>query len=148
MNTDSTRPRKFRFEKTDLGTTPPKISNIYVHPPTPSSRANQIIIDFDVQYEGDCDIQVSIHRACNLTFTLLLLKQRQVSILGVSSGVRDVQLTGRARLILRPTISSLPFIGGFQLCLLESPTIGFDMDGLANVCDWPGLRRKVRSDLQ
>ncbi len=56
---------------------------------------------------------------------------------------RDIQLSGRARLVLRPTLGQVPFIGGLQLCFLDEPTISFDMDGLANICDWPGIRRKV-----
>ena len=44
---------------------------------------------------------------------------------------------------MTPTLGRLPFVGGFQLCFMDEPRIDFDMEGLANIADWPGLRRKV-----
>ena len=46
--------------------------------------------------------------------------------------------------MLKPTTKSLPLVGGFQICFLERPNIYFDLDGIANIADWPILRRKVR----
>ena len=57
---------------------------------------------------------------------------------------RDIQLSGRARLTLKPTTGKcLPFIGGMQLCFLDQPDFNFDLEGLADICDWSFLRRKV-----
>jgi len=58
-----------------------------------------------------------------------------------------VQFTSRARLVMRPTIRSLPLIGGLQMCFLDEPDISYDLEGLADIADWPGLRQKVKRGL-
>ena len=62
----------FRFIKTDFGSVPPKISNMRTHKAETDNMdgdtAKSIVIDFDVEYQGDCNIQVEL--------------------MGISSGVR------------------------------------------------------------
>jgi Ca2+-dependent lipid-binding protein len=60
---------------------------------------------------------------------------------------RDVQVSGRCRLVATPTLGRVPFAGGLQICFLSPPKIDFDLDGLADIADWPGLRRKVRAEI-
>ena len=54
----------FQFTKTDFGTIPPKISNMKTHKVDPEDMdggtTRSIVIDFDVEYLGDCDIHVSL----------------------------------------------------------------------------------------
>eukprot|EP00095_Tigriopus_kingsejongensis_P010977 maker-scaffold270_size230592-snap-gene-1.23 protein:Tk10977 transcript:maker-scaffold270_size230592-snap-gene-1.23-mRNA-1 annotation:"GJ23366" len=121
--------RRFHFTHTDLGSHPPRISDIRAHSRSSAdgSQKEAVIVDFKVQYLGDCNLQVRL--------------------LGIKGGVRDVQIEGRARLVMTPTLNALPFVGGFQLCFLDEPRINFDLEGLANICDWPGLRRKVRREI-
>ena len=47
---------KFRFDRTDFGSVAPKISNVKAH----KDEEKAIIVDFDVSYLGDCDLQVSL----------------------------------------------------------------------------------------
>ena len=69
------------------------------------------MIDFDLLYLGDADIQASPSQTClpghaptpACKFLLLL----QVSLLGVAAGVRDVKLEGRARMVLAPTLAQV-----------------------------------------
>merc|ERR1712012_683446 len=48
---------------------------------------------------------------------------------------------------MRPTIRSLPLIGGIQMCFLDEPDVNYDFEGLADIADWPGLRKKVKRGL-
>ena len=54
----------FQFTKTDFGTIPPKLSNMRTLKVDPEDvdggTARSIVIDFDVEYMGDCDIHVSL----------------------------------------------------------------------------------------
>ena len=52
----------FQFVETDFGSIPPKISNIRtLKVPEDDAHSHQsIVIDFDVEYEGDCNIQVKL----------------------------------------------------------------------------------------
>ena len=50
------------------------------------------------------------------------------------------QLHGVMRIVYKPLISSIPIIGGMQLFFLNNPDIDFNMLGVADVLDMPGLR--------
>ena len=55
----------FQFTKTDFGTIPPKFSNMRTLKVDPDDldgggTARSIVIDFDVEYMGDCDLHVSL----------------------------------------------------------------------------------------
>jgi len=56
-------------------------------------------------------------------------------------------LKGRGRIVLSPLLDAFPFFGGIRLTFLDSPALSFDLDGLADVGDWPGLRKKIRKTL-
>ena len=79
---------------------------------------DRIVVDFDLIYLGDADIQVG------WGYEVVCISV-QVSLLGVAAGVRDVRVEGRARLVLCPTIPHLPFVGGVQLFFLDRPRIQF-----------------------
>jgi len=119
----------FKIEELDFGTQKPKITNVstlrsHHDDPGDGSSPKSIIVDFDVEYQGDSNIQVKI--------------------MGIPSGVRDLTVSGRARVVLKPTTKSPPFFGGFQFCFLDDMSIDFDLEGIADICDWPFMRRKIR----
>lgn len=117
----------FRFDSISFGSEFPKCEAMETH--RAKGKAKSITIDFLFTYAGDCDIQVSL--------------------LGVGSGVRDVQIQGRARVTLKPTVGSLPFAGGLQFCFLETPRISFAFDGLAgSVADLPGVMGLIKKNLR
>ena len=116
---------EFKFTKLDFGDIPPKIENIKTHD---KKNENQIILDFDLNYLGNCDLQVSIF--------------------GMESGVKDVNFKAKSRLVLKPTTKSPPFVGGFQFCFLNTPEIDYNLDGIADLIDFAPLKRKVRKELE
>lgn len=126
LSTLSLGKKAFKFTRIELGNAKPKLSNIRTH--TAAAGFDRITVDCDLQYLGDSDIQVSI--------------------LGVSSGVRNVQVSGRARLVLTPTINELPFVGGVQFFFLTKPEIDFDFDGAAKIATkLPAIKAKIKEDL-
>ena len=56
----------------------------------------------------------------------------------------DLGLSGRIRLVLKPKIDQFPFFGGLQFCFLDVPEISFELDGIADIIDWPPIKRLVR----
>ena len=46
------------------------------------------------------------------------------------------------RVILKPLIPQIPLFGGIQVFFLNSPTIDFNLIGVADVFDMPGLKYK------
>ena len=53
-------PLTFRFEKMDFGSIPPKVMNVTTHKNPEGQEAKSITVDFDFEYLGDCDLQVSL----------------------------------------------------------------------------------------
>lgn len=56
------------------------------------------------------------------------------------------------RLHLRPLLKDVPFVGGVTVCFLQAPEIDFDLGGVANTLDLPGvsllLRHVIRDQLE
>lgn len=112
----------FRFERIILGSVPPRIGGIKVYEKNVSR--NEIIMDIDIFYSGDCDI----------TFFLQ----------GIKAGVKDFQLHGMLRIIMKPLITTVPIVGGLQVFFLNNPSIDFNLVGVADILDMPGLSDMLR----
>uniref|UniRef100_A0A171A802 Extended synaptotagmin-2 isoform x3 n=1 Tax=Triatoma infestans TaxID=30076 RepID=A0A171A802_TRIIF len=72
----------FTFQKMRLGTIPPRVGGVKVYDKNVSR--NEIIMDMDIFYAGDCDI----------SFTLG----------GLSGGIKDFQIHGMVRVVMKPLI--------------------------------------------
>lgn len=117
----------FKFTKFDFGNIPPRIENIETHKQDQEGN-DVIIIDFDLEYLGNCNLQVQV--------------------LGLETGVQDIQLSARARLTMKPTHKQIPFIGGLQICFLNNPNIDYNLAGITDIIDWPPLKSKIKKELQ
>eukprot|EP00092_Neocalanus_flemingeri_P066999 GFUD01081709.1.p1 GENE.GFUD01081709.1~~GFUD01081709.1.p1 ORF type:complete len:329 (-),score=108.14 GFUD01081709.1:91-1077(-) len=126
MSDDGRKNGKFQFTKLDLGSQKPRWSNVRVQKSKDQGR--RIVIDFDFEYLGDCDMEVRI--------------------LGCTSGVSTVTIMGRARVILSPIIKRMPLVGGMQFQFLHLPVIGYQFDGLADLADLPGVKSRIRKSLE
>ncbi|XP_074035652.1 LOW QUALITY PROTEIN: extended synaptotagmin-2 [Leptinotarsa decemlineata] len=114
----------FRFEDIDFGVTPPKIDGVKVYNRTITK--DSIVIDFDVFYDGDCDINFSIS--------------------GTQIGsIRDFQVGAELRLVLKPLMIKMPIVGGIQLFFLNTPDINFELEGLSGI---PGLSYFIRQKIE
>jgi hypothetical protein len=71
-------------------------------------------------YGGDCDITFSVK--------------------GVKAGIKDFQVSGLVRIVMKPLLAQMPLIGGMQVFFLNNPDIDFNLVGIADVLDFPGLR--------
>ncbi|KAF7284996.1 hypothetical protein GWI33_012316 [Rhynchophorus ferrugineus] len=112
----------FKFERIILGSVPFRIGGVKVY--DKNTDRNEIVMDLDIFYAGDCDI----------TFYLS----------GIKGGIRDFQLHGMLRVVMKPLITSIPLVGGLQVFFLNNPDIDFDLIGIADVLDMPGLSDILR----
>ena len=61
---------------------------------------------------------------------------------------RNIKLSGAARVILTPTLSKLPLVGGVQLMFLTTPQLDFDFVGAARIASkLPAIKNKIKSEL-
>ncbi|CAH0557883.1 unnamed protein product [Brassicogethes aeneus] len=112
----------FKFEDIDFGETPPKIDGIKMY----SKRKDSIIVDFDVFYDGNCDINFSI--------------------MGNQIGrIKDFQLEVQIRVILKPLLVKMPLVGGIQVFFLNTPDISFEIEGISKL---PGLNYFLRQKIE
>ncbi|CAG9823459.1 unnamed protein product [Phaedon cochleariae] len=112
----------FKFERIILGTVPFRVGGVKVY--DKNIDRNEIVMDLDIFYAGDCDI----------TFHLS----------GMKGGIRDFQLHGMLRIVMKPLITSIPLVGGLQVFFLNNPDIDFDLVGIADLLDLPGLSDILR----
>ncbi|XP_078281068.1 extended synaptotagmin-2-like isoform X2 [Rhinoraja longicauda] len=109
----------FTFTKIDLGTKPLRIDGIKTYIENVDSR--QIIIDLQISYVGNCDIDIEIKRYfCR-------------------AGVKGIQMNGTLRVILEPLIGDMPLVGALTLFFLRRPLLAINWTGLTNLLDIPGL---------
>ncbi|XP_055611278.1 extended synaptotagmin-2 isoform X4 [Uranotaenia lowii] len=112
----------FKFDRMILGTIPPRIGGVKVYDKNVSR--NEIIMDLDLFYAGDCDINFSLS--------------------GLRGGIKDFQIHGTVRVIMKPLISQMPLIGGLQIFFLNNPNIDFNLVGVVDLLDMPGLSDILR----
>ncbi|XP_063707613.1 extended synaptotagmin-2 isoform X3 [Culicoides brevitarsis] len=112
----------FHFDRVILGTIPIRIGGVKVY--EKNVARNEIIMDLDIFYAGDCDI----------TFTLGAMR----------GGIKDFQIHGMVRIVMKPLISVMPLIGGMQIFFLNNPNIDFNLVGVVDLLDMPGLSDILR----
>ncbi|XP_033732224.1 extended synaptotagmin-1-like isoform X3 [Pecten maximus] len=107
----------FRFTQIDLGDIPPRIGGVKVY--TENVRRDEIYLDLDIIYSSDSFIEVKVK--------------------GITAGIKDLQLRGTLRVIFKPLIGQIPLFGGMSFFFINTPDIDFNLTGLANSLDLPGL---------
>ncbi|XP_012275469.1 extended synaptotagmin-1 [Orussus abietinus] len=115
----------FQFERLVLGRIPPKVCGVKVYS-TNTSR-NEIILDMDLLYAGDCDVNFTIGN--------------------LRGGIKDFQIRGMIRVVMKPMISVMPLIGGLQIFFLNNPAIDFNLVGAVDVLELPGFNDILRKTI-
>lgn len=78
----------------------------------------------DLVFASDCDIKFSVGR--------------------IKAKLMDFSLRGLLRVVFKPIVNEMPLIGGIQAYFLVPPEIDFDLGGIANAFDAPGLSNIIR----
>lgn len=112
----------FRFDRIILGTIPPRIGGVKIY--DKNVDRNEIIMDIDLFYASDCDINFYLG--------------------GVKGGIKDFQIHGWVRVVMKPLIRSMPLVGGLQIFFLNNPNIDFNLVGVIDFMDMPGLSDLLR----
>lgn len=109
----------FSFTKIDIGDQPLRINGVKVY--TENVDKRQIILDLQISFVGNCEIDLEIKRYfCR-------------------AGVKSIQMHGTMRVILEPLLGDMPLIGALCLFFLRKPLLEINWTGLTNLLDIPGL---------
>uniref|UniRef100_A0A8C5MIY3 Extended synaptotagmin 1 n=1 Tax=Leptobrachium leishanense TaxID=445787 RepID=A0A8C5MIY3_9ANUR len=123
VRSSNTHLSTFYFTKINMGQKAPKVVGVKAHT---ELQKNQIILDLNISYVGDVEIDVEIKKYF------------------CKAGVKGVQLHGMLRVILEPLIGDIPIIGAITLFFIRRPMLEINWTGLTNLLDIPGLN--VMSD--
>uniref|UniRef100_A0A452EE46 Extended synaptotagmin-2 n=1 Tax=Capra hircus TaxID=9925 RepID=A0A452EE46_CAPHI len=109
----------FSFTRVDLGQQPLRINGVKVY--TENVDKRQIILDLQISFVGNCEIDLEIKRYfCR-------------------AGVQSIQIHGTMRVILEPLIGDMPLVGALSIFFLRKPLLEINWTGLTNLLDIPGL---------
>uniref|UniRef100_A0A2K5J8V4 Extended synaptotagmin-1 n=1 Tax=Colobus angolensis palliatus TaxID=336983 RepID=A0A2K5J8V4_COLAP len=108
----------FTFTRVELGEKPLRIIGVKVHP---GRRKEQILLDLNISYVGDVQIDVEVKKYF------------------CKAGVKGMQLHGVLRVILEPLIGDLPIVGAVSMFFIRRPTLDINWTGMTNLLDIPGL---------
>ncbi|XP_073915949.1 extended synaptotagmin-2 isoform X3 [Castor canadensis] len=109
----------FSFTKVDMGQQPLRVNGVKVY--TENVDKRQIILDLQISFVGNCEIDLEIKRYfCR-------------------AGVKSIQIHGTMRVILEPLIGDMPLVGALSIFFLRKPLLEINWTGLTNLLDIPGL---------
>nr|KAF6418286.1 extended synaptotagmin 2 [Rousettus aegyptiacus] len=109
----------FSFTKVNMGRQPLRVNGVKVY--TENVDKRQIILDLQISFVGNCEIDLEIKRYfCR-------------------AGVQSIQIHGTMRVILEPLIGDMPLVGALSLFFLRKPLLEINWTGLTNLLDIPGL---------
>ena len=117
----------FQIEEVELGQSPLRVEGIKVYDTRNNTETinNVIVADCDVVYKGESKITFSVQ--------------------GLLAEISNIKFHGMIRIQLQPLINEIPFIGGVEVFFLEKPLLEYDMGGIGNLVDLPGISPLVRS---
>ncbi|XP_024919535.1 extended synaptotagmin-3 isoform X2 [Cynoglossus semilaevis] len=110
--------RMFSFTKVHFGHIPPKITGIRAY--TDEVDQREVVLDMDICYEGDVDIDTVVKPP-------------------VTAGVKGLKLKGMIRVILEPLIGDVPLVGGVTFFFIRRPTLQINWTGMTNLLDTPAF---------
>ena len=65
---------------------------------------------------------------------------------GIQAEIKDIVFKGTARIILKPIIGTLPFVGGFEVCFLNTPILEYQLGGIGAFAEiTPGASALVKA---
>uniref|UniRef100_G3NCK4 Extended synaptotagmin-3 n=1 Tax=Gasterosteus aculeatus aculeatus TaxID=481459 RepID=G3NCK4_GASAC len=92
--------KMFSFTKVHFGNTPLKITGMKVF--TDEVDHRQVILDLDICYEGDVDIDAEVKPP-------------------ITAGIKGLKFQGTMRVILEPLIGQVPLVGGVTFFFIRRP---------------------------
>ncbi|CAH8574370.1 unnamed protein product [Heterobilharzia americana] len=114
----------FSFATIDLGDTPPRIGGIKVYM-NESIRKDEIVLDLDLMLYSDARIKVNLGK--------------------MKAGVKEFELRGTLRVVMKPLVPKVPFAGAVTVCFLDSPYINFSLTDMGNILGLPGLQQTLNT---
>ncbi|XP_040296900.1 extended synaptotagmin-3 [Bufo bufo] len=108
----------FTFTKIHFGEKSPRINGVKAY--TKKVDKREVILDLQLCYTGDCEINVEVKKLCK-------------------AGVNGIQVHGTLRVILAPILADVPFVGAVTMFFIHKPQLDINWTGLTNILEIPGV---------
>lgn len=110
--------KMFTFTKIHFGHIPLRITGMKAY--THEVDHREVILDMDICYEGDVDIDAEVQPP-------------------IKAGIKGLKLKGNMRVILEPLIGQAPLVGGVTFFFIRRPTLSINWTGMTNLLDSPAF---------
>ncbi|XP_054643984.1 extended synaptotagmin-3 [Dunckerocampus dactyliophorus] len=110
--------KTFTFTKIHFGHIPLRITGMKAY--THEVDHREVVLDMNISYEGDVDIDAELKSA-------------------ITAGVKGLKLRGMIRVILEPLIGQAPLVGGVTFFFIRRPTLEINWTGMTNILDSPAF---------
>ncbi|XP_041662415.1 extended synaptotagmin-3 isoform X2 [Cheilinus undulatus] len=110
--------KMFTFTKVHFGHVPLRITGMKAY--THEVDQREVILDMNICYEGDVDIDAEVQTP-------------------ITAGVKGLKLMGMLRVILEPLIGQAPLVGGVTYFFIRRPTLEINWTGMTNLLDSPAF---------
>ncbi|XP_076603114.1 extended synaptotagmin-3 [Chaetodon auriga] len=110
--------KMFTFTKVHFGHIPLRITGMKAY--THEVDQREVVLDLNICYEGDVDIDAVVKEP-------------------ITAGVKGLKLKGMLRVILEPLIGQAPLVGGVTFFFIRRPTLEINWTGMTNLLDSPAF---------
>jgi len=115
----------FKLKDLILGSVPARIGGIKVY--DRNTGRDEIVMDIEIIYGGDARVKFSVQK--------------------MDCEINQVNFRATARLIIKPLMDVLPLVGGLEFYFISMPSLDYNLGGMANVGEIPGISNMIRSVL-
>jgi len=115
----------FKIKDLIIGSIPARVGGIKVY--DRNTVRDEIVMDIEVIYAGDARVKFSVQ--------------------GMDCEINQVNFRATARLIIKPLMDVLPLVGGLEFYFISMPSLDYNLGGMANVAEIPGISNMIRSVL-
>jgi len=115
----------FKLKDLILGSVPARVGGIKVY--DRNTGRDEIVMDIEVIYGGDARVKFSVQK--------------------MDCEINQVNFRGTVRLIIKPLMDVLPLVGGLEFYFIAMPSLDYNLGGMANFGEIPGISNMIRSIL-
>jgi len=113
----------FKLKDVQLGSIPARVGGIRVY--DRNTARQEIIMDLEIIYGGDAEVKFSVQ--------------------AMSCLINQIFFRGTVRVVIKPLLDVIPLFGGLEIYFIDAPTIDYNLGGMANFAEIPGISDMIRS---
>ena len=115
----------FKLKEFILGSVPARVGGIKAYDRNTSQE--EIVLDLEIIYAGDARVKFTVQ--------------------GLDCEINEINFKAVVRLVFKPLIDALPIVGGVELYFISLPSLDYNLGGMANFAEIPGISNVIRSIL-